>query len=64
MNKLIYVFISIAIILIIYNATYLDFNNLLDGESKTAIISILAGACVIFLMLILKISRKIAAKSN
>lgn len=64
MKKVIYVFIGIAIILIIYNLTFLDFENLFEGESNTALIGILAGACVIILMLILQTSRKIAKKKK
>lgn len=64
MKNIIYVFIGIAIILIGYNATFLDFENLLEGESGTALIGILAGACVIILMLILRTSRIIAKKKK
>jgi len=64
MKNIIYVFIGIAIILIIYNLTFLDFENLLEGESGIALIGILAGACVIILMLILRTSRIIAKKKR
>ncbi len=64
MKKVIYLFIGIAIILIIYNLTFLDFSNLFEGESSIALIGILAGACVILLMLILHTSRKIAKKKR
>lgn len=64
MKKIIYLFIGIAIILIIYNLTFLDFSNLLEEESGIALIGILAGACVILLMLILRTSHKIAKKKK
>lgn len=64
MEKVIYFFISIAIILIIYNATFLNAENLFEGESRIALIGILAGACVILLMLILRASRRIAKKKK
>lgn len=64
MEKVIYFFISIAIILIIYNATFLNVENLFEGESRIALIGILAGACVILLMLILRASRRIAKKKK
>jgi len=64
MNKVIYSFIGIATILIIYNLTFLNIENLFAGESRTALIGILAGACVILLMLILQASRKIAKKKR
>jgi len=61
---MIYVFIGIACILIAYNATFLNFEKLFEGESSIALIGILAGACVILLMLILRTSRKIAKKNR
>lgn len=48
-----YVLISIAVILIIYNATILDINAPLQGDSQIALIGILASASVIVLLLIL-----------
>ncbi|WP_299223037.1 hypothetical protein [uncultured Aquimarina sp.] len=62
MKYFIYLLIIVATSLIIYNATVLDFNNLLEGDSKTALISILASACVIILLLILLVSRAIQQK--
>jgi len=64
MKYLVFIFIGIAIILISYNLTFLDFNNILEGESGVALIGILAGACVILLMLILRASRIIAKKKK
>lgn len=62
MKVAIYIFIAIAAVLIVFNITKLDFENLFEGESLVAAISILASACVIVLMLLLKASRKIAGK--
>ncbi len=64
MKKVIYLFIGIAIILILYNLTFLDFSNLFEGESSIALIGVFAGACVILLMLILRTSRKIEKKKR
>jgi hypothetical protein len=49
----------IAIGLIIFNATILNFEALLDGDSFTAIITIIAAFCAIILLQILRISKKI-----
>ena len=57
-----YNFKSIA--LIIFNATQLDFNALMEGKSLTAIITIVASLCAIMLLQILRISKKIEAKSK
>lgn len=62
MKYFIYVLIVIAAALMIYNATHIDFDNPFVGDSKTAIIGVLAPACVIILMSILLMSRKIQQK--
>jgi hypothetical protein len=59
-----YIFISIAIILIAYNVTFLDFSNLIEGQSRVALIVILNGACAILLVLILSTAKKIAKKKR
>ena len=64
MKILTYILISAAIVLAVYNATKLDFDNLFEGDSSIAVISILAGGCVIVLLLILQVSRKIAKKKS
>lgn len=52
----------IAIILIGFNATKIDFNNLFSGESALALITILAALCAIILLQILRISKRIEAQ--
>ncbi len=59
-----YILIAIAIGLIIFNATKLDFDNLFEGDSTIAAISILAAACAILLLLILRTSQRIARKKK
>ena len=49
----------IAVALIIFNATKLNFDALFEGESFTAIITIMAALCAIILLQILRISKKI-----
>jgi hypothetical protein len=49
----------IAIALIIFNATKLNFEALFEGESFTAIITIIVALCAIMLLQILRISKKI-----
>ena len=48
--------------LVIYNATQLDFNHLLDGDSSIAAVSVLAGLCAILALGILLVSKRIASK--
>ncbi|MDN3491908.1 hypothetical protein [Winogradskyella bathintestinalis] len=54
----------IAIVLIIFNATKLNFNALFEGESQTAIITIVAALCALILLQILRISKKIEKLSK
>ncbi|WP_339623427.1 hypothetical protein [uncultured Winogradskyella sp.] len=49
----------VAIAFIIFNATKLNFDALLSGESFTAVITIVAALCAITLLQILRISKKI-----
>jgi uncharacterized integral membrane protein len=49
----------IALALIVFNATKLDFNNLLEGESFTAVLTIVAALCAVLLLQILRLSKKI-----
>lgn len=64
MKTFIYILIVIAAGLIVYNFTFLDFDNLLGKDSKTALIGVLASGCVILLMVILLLSRAIAKKAD
>jgi hypothetical protein len=59
-----YIFITLALGLIIFNATKLNFSNLFEGDSAIAMITILASGCVILLMLILRTSLRIAKKKK
>ena len=52
----------LAVAIIAYNITVLDFSNLLGKDSSVALISILACICAILLLLILHTSKKIDKK--
>jgi len=62
MKYFIYFLIISAIILLGYNATLLDFSDLMAKDSSIALAGILACSCVIVLMLILLMSRAIKEK--
>jgi hypothetical protein len=64
MKFFIYFLITVASALIIYNFTFLDFQNIFSGNSATALIGILASSCVVVLMVILLMSRAIAKKAD
>ncbi|WP_299098514.1 hypothetical protein [uncultured Winogradskyella sp.] len=54
----------IAVALIIFNTTKLNFDALLTGESQTALITIITALCAIILLQILRISKKIEKLSK
>lgn len=52
----------IALVLIVVNATKIDFNNPFKGDSALALITILAALCALVLLQILRISKRIEAQ--
>lgn len=54
--------IVLAIALIIFNITQLDFKNPLEGNSMVALIGIIASFCAVFILIIFKMSKKIEQK--
>ncbi|MBD0850460.1 hypothetical protein [Maribacter arenosus] len=56
------ILIVLAIVLIGYNVTFIDFNNPFKGNSVIALIGILAALCAIILLLIFLTSKKIQKK--
>tara|TARA_R110000868_G_scaffold293314_1_gene553827 strand:+ start:886 stop:1089 length:204 start_codon:yes stop_codon:yes gene_type:complete len=53
---------TIALALIVFNFTKVDFNAPFEGQSIIAIITILASLCVLLMMAILRISKRIEKK--
>lgn len=53
------ILIVIAIALIAYNTTHIDFANPFQGNSTIALIGILAPLCAIVLILIYTLSKKV-----
>jgi hypothetical protein len=56
--------ILMAIGLIIFNLTMIDFNKPFEGNSSIALIGVVASFCAIFILLIFKLSKKIDDKLN
>lgn len=54
----------LALGLVLFNATKLDFHHLFEGESMIAVIMILASLCAIILLQILRASKKIEKLSK
>lgn len=63
MNKtLSIVLILLALALIAYNVTLVDFQNPFQGDSTVALIGIVASLCAVVLILIFMTSKKIEKK--
>lgn len=52
----------VAIGLIAYNVTLIDFDNPFNGDSTVALIGIVASSCAILLLLIFRASKKVQRK--
>lgn len=64
MKFFIYTLIGLAVALMVYNLTFVDFDNPFADESATALIGVLASSIVVVLMIILLIAKAIARKAD
>ena len=62
MRTFTYILSIIALALIAFNVSKLDFDNVFEGESMVAVITIVSGLCAIILLTIIRISRRIDRK--
>jgi hypothetical protein len=58
------VLVCIALGLILFNISLLDFKHPLEGNSMVAFIGIAASLCAVLILLIFKMSKKIEEKMN
>ncbi len=58
------ILIVLALALIIFNITRLDFDHLFEGDSMIAVIGIAASFCAVFILLIFKMSKIIQERSK
>ncbi len=56
------IFVILALGLVVFNVTQLDFNHPFQGDSLIACIGIMASLCAIVVVLIYAASKKIAEK--
>jgi hypothetical protein len=56
--------VSLALGLILFNISLLDFKHPLEGNSMVAFIGIAASLCAVLILLIFKMSKKIEEKMN
>jgi hypothetical protein len=59
-----YVILVLSTASVIFNATRLDFDAVLQGDSQVAVISMISGLCVAILMAIMLVSMKINEKEE
>lgn len=58
------ILVFLALALIVFNITLLDFKNPFQGNSMIAFIGIAASFCAVLILLIFKTSKKIEEKMN
>ena len=54
----------LALLMVVFNATKIDYDAPLQGDSSVAVIGVLASTCAFLLLFILLLSKKIAEKVN
>lgn len=64
MKIALYIILGLASALLIFNLTKIDYSSPFEGASMVGVISVIACLCAILLVVILMISRKIAAKNK
>ena len=65
MNKiLVYILMVLALILVVYNGTHIDFNDPFGEDSIVAVITVIAGLCAFLVLAILRTSQKIKDSIN
>ena len=58
------ILVVLALALIVFNITLLDFDHLLEGNSIIALIGIIASFCAVFILLIFRMSKMIEEKTK
>lgn len=64
MKIFIYILMALALFVIVYNLTLLDYSNFFGNANSLAFIGILSAACVLVLLGILLTSKAIARKEE
>lgn len=58
------ILVVLALALIVFNISLLDFKNPLEGNSMVACIGVAASICAVLILLIFKLSKNIEEKMN
>lgn len=58
------ILVVLALALIVFNITLLDFDHLFEGNSMIALIGIAASLCAVFILLIFRMSKMIQERTK
>ena len=58
------ILVLLAVSLLIFNITLIDFKNPLNGDSIIAVVGVVASFCAVLILLIFRMSKKIVEKMN
>ena len=58
------ILVLLAISLLVFNITLIDFQNPFKGDSVIALVGVVASFCAVLILLIFRMSKKIVEKMN
>ena len=58
------ILVLLAVSLLVFNITLIDFQNPFNGDSVVALVGVAASFCAVLILLIFRISKKIVEKMN
>lgn len=58
------ILLLLAVALLIFNISLIDFNNPFQGNSMVALVGVFASVCAVLILLIFRTSKKIVEKMN
>lgn len=58
------VLVLLAVSLLVFNITLIDFQNPFKGDSVIALVGVVASFCAVLILLIFRMSKKIVEKMN
>nr|WP_315149315.1 hypothetical protein [uncultured Flavobacterium sp.] len=58
------ILVLLAVLLLVFNITLIDFQNPFNGDSVIALVGVVASFCAVLILLIFRMSKKIVEKMN
>lgn len=58
------ILVILALALIVFNITLLDFNHIFEGKNTVALIGIVSSLCAVLVLLIFRMSKKVDEHSK